>query len=121
MVAIDKDGDGCNNLRIMGPYSPFFAILGFHNEAMGEYCIMLVQSAAASVGKEGNLGSKEKQAITNSAMLTSLGCHLLQNKFALDRQNAQHVRILLQKVQLLSTFCNNFSQPTTTSFVARQV
>ena len=36
-------------------------------------------------------------------------------------KNAQHVQILLEKVQLLSTFCNNFSQPATTWFVARQV
>ena len=32
-----------------------------------------------------------------------------------------NVQILLQKVELLSTFCNNFSQPATTSFVATQV
>ena len=30
-------------------------------------------------------------------------------------------RFFLEKVQLLSTFCNNFSQPATTWFVARQV
>ena len=43
--------------------------------------------------------------------------HLLQNKFALGRQNEQHVQILLQQLELLSTFCNNFSQPPTTWFV----
>ena len=43
--------------------------------------------------------------------------HLLQNKFALGRQNEQNVQILLQQLELLSTFCNNFSQPPTTWFV----
>ena len=46
--------------------------------------------------------------------------HLLQNKFALGRQSEQHVQNLLQQVELLSTFCNNFSQPATTWFVVRQ-
>ena len=47
--------------------------------------------------------------------------HLLQNQFALGRLKRQHVQILLQKVELLSTLCKNFSQPATTSFVARQI
>ena len=34
-------------------------------------------------------------------------------------KNAQYVQIFLEKVQLLSTFCNNFSQPATTWFAAR--
>ena len=34
---------------------------------------------------------------------------------------AQHVQIFFQKVEPLSTFCNNFSQPTTKWFAAGQV
>ena len=49
-----------------------------------------------------------------------------QNKFALSQHVRQHARSmyikrLLQKVDVVSTFCNNFSQPATTSFVAGQV
>ena len=49
-----------------------------------------------------------------------------QNKFALSQHVRQHARSmyikrLLQKVDIVSTFCNNFSQPATTSFVAGQV
>ena len=40
---------------------------------------------------------------------------------AWGRLNPQHARILLQKVELLSTVCNNVSQSATTWFVARQV
>ena len=43
---------------------------------------------------------------------------LLQNKFSLGRQNAPHVQMLLQKVELLPTLCNKFSQPVATWFVA---
>ena len=40
--------------------------------------------------------------------------HLLQNKFALDWENAQNAQILLQGVELLATSRNNFSQSATT-------
>ena len=43
--------------------------------------------------------------------------HLLQNKFALGRQNIQHVKILFQTAELLLPFCNKVSQPSTTSAV----
>ena len=36
--------------------------------------------------------------------------HLLQNKFSFGQENAQDVQILSQKLELLSTFCNNFLQ-----------
>ena len=48
--------------------------------------------------------------------------HLLQNKFALGRENAQHVQILLQnyRVELLPNFSNNFLQLAATLIAARQ-
>ena len=39
--------------------------------------------------------------------------HLFQNKLSLGRLNAQYVQILLQKVELFITFCNNILQPAT--------
>ena len=36
-------------------------------------------------------------------------------------QDTQHVQILLPKEELFSTYCNNFSQPTTICFAAKQV
>ena len=47
--------------------------------------------------------------ITRESRRTRVLRHLLQNKFALGLiEFVQHVQILLQKVELLSTFCNNF-------------
>ena len=40
------------------------------------------------------------------------------NEFAFGPKNAQHVEILLQKVELLSAFRNKFSHPATTGIVA---
>ena len=40
--------------------------------------------------------------------------HLFQNKLSLGLLNAQNAQILLQKVELLITFCNNILQPATT-------
>ena len=59
--------------------------------------------------------------ITQESSLTEDSHHLQQNKFALSWQNAQHVQILLPKVEFLSAFCNNVLQPATTWFVAGQV
>ena len=47
---------------------------------------------------------------THESRHTRESRNLLQNKFALGWLNVQHVQILLQKVELLPSFCNNFSQ-----------
>ena len=47
--------------------------------------------------------------------------HLLQNKFALGKKTRNIIQIVLQRLVLLSTFCNNFSLHAATYFVARRV
>ena len=59
--------------------------------------------------------------ITRKSQYTRKLSHLLLKKFALGRWTAQHVKILLQKGELLSNFCNNVLQPATTWFVVRHI
>ena len=47
--------------------------------------------------------------------------HSLQTKFALGQSKTRKMRKFFCKNQNFSTFCDNFSQPATTLFVARQV
>ena len=59
--------------------------------------------------------------ITRDSHYTRELRHFLQIKFALRRQNVQHVQSLLEKVELLATFCNHFSQLAASWFGVGQV